>query len=120
MHLYYNFIFSKDQYRLVYLALRDAFSGRSKCLKTEKFLSYYQEHSCYTNCGDVEQKKLYSSDLEVETPEHRNLDLHLDFVVVVVIVFITNSFVTLLFNIKLINKHNILQFLIYICRSYCL
>nr|XP_034321702.1 receptor-type tyrosine-protein phosphatase epsilon [Crassostrea gigas] len=59
-----NMIQGDDQYRLVYLALRDAFSGRSKCLKTEKFLSYYQEHSCYTNCGDVEQKKLYSSDLE--------------------------------------------------------
>uniref|UniRef100_A0A8W8NYM2 protein-tyrosine-phosphatase n=1 Tax=Magallana gigas TaxID=29159 RepID=A0A8W8NYM2_MAGGI len=59
-----NMIQGDDQYRLVYLALRDAFSGRSKCLKTEKFLSYYQEHSCYTNCGDVEQKKLFSSDLE--------------------------------------------------------
>ncbi|XP_052694675.1 receptor-type tyrosine-protein phosphatase epsilon-like [Crassostrea angulata] len=59
-----NMIQGDDQYRLLYLALRDAFSGRSKCLKTEKFLSYYQEHSCYTNCGDVEQKKLYSSDLE--------------------------------------------------------
>uniref|UniRef100_A0A8W8NU40 Receptor-type tyrosine-protein phosphatase kappa n=1 Tax=Magallana gigas TaxID=29159 RepID=A0A8W8NU40_MAGGI len=59
-----NMIQGDDQYRLLYLALRDAFSGRSKCLKTEKFLSHYQEHSCYTNCGDVEQKQLYSSDIE--------------------------------------------------------
>lgn len=79
MHLSnYNFLFPKDQYRLLYLALKDAFSGLSKCLKTEQFLSQYQEQTCYTNCGNVEQKKLYSFDLEVGAPEYRNFDKHLE------------------------------------------
>lgn len=57
--------FFQDQYRLLYLALKDAFYGQKKCLKTEKFLSDYQEQTCYANCGDIAQKTSYSSDMEV-------------------------------------------------------
>lgn len=74
MHLWNSkYLLSKDQYRFLYLALKDFFSSQSKCLKTEKFLSHYQEQTCYTNCGDVEQTRSYSSDFEVDTPELRFL-----------------------------------------------
>lgn len=55
----------QDQYRLLYLALKDAFYGQKKCLKTEKFLGDYQEQTCYANSGDIEQTHSYSSDIEV-------------------------------------------------------
>lgn len=55
----------QDQYKLLYLALKDAFHGQNKCVDTEKFLGEYQEQTCYTNCGDLSQKKSLSSDLEV-------------------------------------------------------
>lgn len=50
---------------MLYLALKDAFYGQKKCLKTEKFLGDYQEQTCYANCGDIAQKSSYSSDMEV-------------------------------------------------------
>ncbi|XP_052694681.1 receptor-type tyrosine-protein phosphatase epsilon-like [Crassostrea angulata] len=59
-----NMIQGDEQYKLLYLALKDAFYGQSKCLDTEKFLGEYQEQTCYTNCGDLSQKKSLSSDLE--------------------------------------------------------
>nr|XP_034321714.1 receptor-type tyrosine-protein phosphatase alpha-like [Crassostrea gigas] len=59
-----NMIQGDDQYKLLYLALKDAFYGQKKCLETEKFLGKYQEQNCYTNCGDISQNKSLSSDLE--------------------------------------------------------
>lgn len=59
-----NMIQGDDQYRLLYLALKDAFYGQKKCMKTETFLSDYQEQNCYANCGDTVQKNCYSSELE--------------------------------------------------------
>lgn len=50
---------------MLYLALKEAFCGQNKCLKTEKFLGDYEEQTFYANCGDVAQKNSYSSDLEV-------------------------------------------------------
>ncbi|XP_065941091.1 receptor-type tyrosine-protein phosphatase epsilon [Magallana gigas] len=60
-----NMIQGDDQYKLLYLALKDAFYGQNKCLESEKFLrGEYQELTCYTNCGDITQKKSLSSELE--------------------------------------------------------
>uniref|UniRef100_A0A8W8NR64 Receptor-type tyrosine-protein phosphatase T n=1 Tax=Magallana gigas TaxID=29159 RepID=A0A8W8NR64_MAGGI len=59
-----NMIQGDDQYKLLYLALKDAFYGQNKCLESEKFLGEYQEQTCYTNCGDISQKKSLSSELE--------------------------------------------------------
>lgn len=64
-YIYRTKTYFKDQYKLLYLALKDAFYGQNKCLKSEKFLGEYQEQTCYTNCGDVSQKKSLSSELEV-------------------------------------------------------
>lgn len=55
----------KEQYKLLYLALMEAFSGPSRCMTTEKFVSAYQEQTCYANCGDVVQKSSQSSEFEV-------------------------------------------------------
>lgn len=55
----------KEQYKLLYLALMEAFSGPSRCVTTEKFVGAYQEQTCYTNCGDVVQKSSQSSEFEV-------------------------------------------------------
>uniref|UniRef100_A0A8W8NS85 protein-tyrosine-phosphatase n=1 Tax=Magallana gigas TaxID=29159 RepID=A0A8W8NS85_MAGGI len=59
-----NMIQGDDQYKLLYLALMDAFYGQNKCLESEKFLGEYQKQTCYTNCGDNTQKKSLSSELE--------------------------------------------------------
>nr|XP_022305535.1 receptor-type tyrosine-protein phosphatase alpha-like isoform X2 [Crassostrea virginica] len=48
-----NMIQGDEQYKLLYLALMEAFNGPSRCLATEKFLRKYQEENCYTNCGNV-------------------------------------------------------------------
>lgn len=55
----------QDQYRLLYLALKDAFYGQEKCLEAEKFLGDYQEQNCYANCGNVTENNSYSTDIEV-------------------------------------------------------
>lgn len=55
----------KEQYKLLYLALMEAFSGPSRCMATEKFVSAYQEKTCYANCGDVVQKSSQSIEFEV-------------------------------------------------------
>lgn len=55
----------KEQYKLLYLALMEAFSGPSRCMATEKFVGAYQEQTCYANCGDVVQNNSQSSELEV-------------------------------------------------------
>lgn len=51
----------KKQYKLLYLALMEEFSGPS----TEKFVGAYQEQTCYANCGDVVQNNSQSSEFEV-------------------------------------------------------
>lgn len=56
---------SKEQYKLLYLALMEAFSGPSRCVTTEKFVGAYPEQTCYANCGDVVQKSSQSSEFEV-------------------------------------------------------
>lgn len=55
----------KEQYKLLYLALMEAFSGPSRCVTTEKFVGAYQEQTCYANRGDVVQKSSQSSEFEV-------------------------------------------------------
>lgn len=55
----------KEQYKLLYLALMEAFSGPSRCMATEKFVGAYQEQTCYANCGDVVQKSSQFSEFEV-------------------------------------------------------
>lgn len=55
----------KEQYKLLYLALMEAFSGPSRCMTTEKFVGTYQEQTCYANCGDVVQNNSQSSEFEV-------------------------------------------------------
>lgn len=55
----------QEQYKLLYLALMEAFSGPSRCVTTEKFVGAYQEQTCYANCGDVVQKIPHSSEFEV-------------------------------------------------------
>lgn len=55
----------KEQYKLLYLALMEAFSGPSRCMTTEKFVGAYQEQTSYANCGDVVQKSYQSSEFEV-------------------------------------------------------
>lgn len=46
----------KEQYKLLYLALMEAFSGPSDA---------YQEQTCYVNCGNVVQKISQSTEFEV-------------------------------------------------------
>lgn len=55
----------KEQYKLLYLALMEAFSGPSRCVTTEKFVEAYQEQTCNANCGDVVHKSSQSSEFEV-------------------------------------------------------
>lgn len=55
----------KEQYKLLYLALMEAFSGPSRCVTTEKFVGAYQGQTCYANCGDVVQESSQSSEFEV-------------------------------------------------------
>lgn len=55
----------KEQYKLLYLALMEAFSGPSRCMTTEKFVGAYQEETCYANCGDAVQISSQSSEFEV-------------------------------------------------------
>lgn len=55
----------KEQHKLLYLALMEAFSGPSRCMTTEKFVGAYQEQTCYANCGDVVHKSSQSSEFEV-------------------------------------------------------
>lgn len=55
----------KEQYKLLYLSLMEAFSGPSRCMTTEKFVGAYQEQTCYANCGDVVHTSSQSSEFEV-------------------------------------------------------
>lgn len=55
----------KEQYKLLYLSLMEAFGGPSRCMTTEKFVGAYQEQTCYANCGDVVLKSSQSSEFEV-------------------------------------------------------
>ncbi|XP_061170765.1 receptor-type tyrosine-protein phosphatase alpha-like [Saccostrea echinata] len=59
-----NMIQGDDQYKAVYLALCESFNGKSRCLTTELFLRDLQEHSCYTNCGDVAGKSSLSLEFQ--------------------------------------------------------
>ncbi|XP_065938479.1 receptor-type tyrosine-protein phosphatase epsilon isoform X4 [Magallana gigas] len=61
-----NMIHSDEQYKLLYHALMEAFSGPSRCMATEKFVEAYQEQTCHANCRDVVQNISQSS--EFETP----------------------------------------------------
>ncbi|XP_061170697.1 receptor-type tyrosine-protein phosphatase alpha-like [Saccostrea echinata] len=60
-----NMIQGDDQYRVVYLALCESFSGRSRCLTAEKLSQQSQDRSCYTNCGEV----AHATSLSSEFPE---------------------------------------------------
>lgn len=55
----------KEQYKLLYLSLMEAFNGPSRCMTTEKFVGAYQEQTCYANCGDVVLESSQSSAFEV-------------------------------------------------------
>lgn len=55
----------KEQYKLLYLLLMEAFSGPSRCMTTEKFVGAYQEETCYANRGDVVQISSQSTEFEV-------------------------------------------------------
>ncbi|XP_078327528.1 receptor-type tyrosine-protein phosphatase alpha-like [Crassostrea virginica] len=59
-----NMIQGEDQYKLLYLALMEAFNGPSRSMTSERFLSEYQEQNCYTNCGNVTQKMTFSTEFE--------------------------------------------------------
>ncbi|XP_065938473.1 receptor-type tyrosine-protein phosphatase epsilon isoform X3 [Magallana gigas] len=59
-----NMIHSDEQYKLLYHALMEAFSGPSRCMATEKFVEAYQEQTCHANCRDVVQNISQSSEFE--------------------------------------------------------
>ncbi|XP_061170712.1 receptor-type tyrosine-protein phosphatase alpha-like [Saccostrea echinata] len=59
-----NMIQGDDQYRCVYLALCEAFSGRSRCRTTETLSQQSQDRSCYTNCGEVTNTPSLSSEFQ--------------------------------------------------------
>ncbi|XP_061170725.1 uncharacterized protein LOC133180172 [Saccostrea echinata] len=59
-----NMIQGDDQYRVVYLALCESFSGRSRCLTAESLSQQSQDRSCYTNCGEVSSTTSLSSDFQ--------------------------------------------------------
>lgn len=54
----------QEQYKLLYHALMEAFSGPSRCMATEKFVEAYQEQTCHANCRDVVQNISQSSEFE--------------------------------------------------------
>nr|XP_022311206.1 uncharacterized protein LOC111116503 [Crassostrea virginica] len=64
-----NMIQGDEQYKLLYLALMEAFNGPSRCLATEKFLRKYQDENCYTNCGDVRPNPTQKFSLSTEFEE---------------------------------------------------
>nr|XP_022305539.1 receptor-type tyrosine-protein phosphatase alpha-like [Crassostrea virginica] len=59
-----NMIQGEDQYKLLYLALMEAFNSPLRSMTSDKFLSEYQEQNCYTNCGNVTQKMTFSTEFE--------------------------------------------------------
>ncbi|XP_078329579.1 receptor-type tyrosine-protein phosphatase epsilon-like [Crassostrea virginica] len=59
-----NMIQGEEQYKLLYLALMEAFRGPSRCVPTQMFLSEYQQQDCYTNCGNASKKSTLSSECE--------------------------------------------------------
>lgn len=59
-----NMIHRDEQYKLLYHALMEAFSGPSRCMATEKFVEAYQEQTCHANCRDVVQNISQSSEFE--------------------------------------------------------
>nr|XP_022311625.1 receptor-type tyrosine-protein phosphatase epsilon-like isoform X1 [Crassostrea virginica] len=59
-----NMIQGEEQYKLLYLALMEAFRGPSRCVPTQLFLSEYQQQDCYTNCGNASKKSTLSSEFE--------------------------------------------------------
>nr|XP_022305526.1 receptor-type tyrosine-protein phosphatase epsilon-like isoform X2 [Crassostrea virginica] len=64
-----NMIQGDEQYKLLYLALMEAFNGPSRCLATEKFLRKYQDENCYTNCGNVRPNTTQKFALSTEFEE---------------------------------------------------
>nr|XP_022311762.1 receptor-type tyrosine-protein phosphatase epsilon-like isoform X1 [Crassostrea virginica] len=64
-----NMIQGDEQYKLLYLALMEAFNGPSRCLATEKFLRKYQDENCYTNCGHVRPNTTQKFALSTEFEE---------------------------------------------------
>ncbi|XP_062618451.1 receptor-type tyrosine-protein phosphatase epsilon-like, partial [Saccostrea cucullata] len=56
-----NMIQGEDQYRVLYLALCESFSGRSKCWTAEKI---FQGGSCYSNCGEVTNTDALTSEFQ--------------------------------------------------------
>nr|XP_022311761.1 receptor-type tyrosine-protein phosphatase epsilon-like [Crassostrea virginica] len=64
-----NMIQGDEQYKLLYLALMEAFNGPSRCMATEKFLRKYQEENCYTNCGNARPNTTQKFALSTEFEE---------------------------------------------------
>ncbi|XP_078329583.1 receptor-type tyrosine-protein phosphatase alpha-like [Crassostrea virginica] len=59
-----NMIQGEEQYKLLYLALMEAFRGPARCLPTQMILNEYQLQDCYTNCGNASNKPTLSSEFE--------------------------------------------------------
>nr|XP_022311638.1 receptor-type tyrosine-protein phosphatase epsilon-like [Crassostrea virginica] len=59
-----NMIQGEEQYKLLYLALMEAFRGPSRCVPTQMFLNEYQQQDCYTNCGNASKKSTLSDEFE--------------------------------------------------------
>ncbi|XP_062613225.1 receptor-type tyrosine-protein phosphatase U-like [Saccostrea cucullata] len=59
-----NMIQGIDQYKVVYLALLEAFRGKSRSISKETFLQEFQEHSCYINLGEVANKSPLSAEYQ--------------------------------------------------------
>nr|XP_022305063.1 receptor-type tyrosine-protein phosphatase epsilon-like [Crassostrea virginica] len=59
-----NMIQGEEQYKLLYVALMEAFRGPSRCVPTQMFLSEYQQQDCYTNCGNASKKSTLSDEFE--------------------------------------------------------
>ncbi|XP_078329582.1 receptor-type tyrosine-protein phosphatase epsilon-like [Crassostrea virginica] len=59
-----NMIQGEEQYKLLYVALMEAFRGPSRCVPTQMFLSECQQQDCYTNCGNASKKSTLSDEFE--------------------------------------------------------
>jgi hypothetical protein len=63
--IYETHFISKDQYRVVYKALLEAFRGKGKAIPTRRFLQEFQDHSCYVNLGEVANKSPLPAEFQV-------------------------------------------------------
>ncbi|XP_062573670.1 receptor-type tyrosine-protein phosphatase alpha-like [Saccostrea cucullata] len=56
-----NMIQGEDQYKVIYLALCESFSGRSRCLTAEKLS---QGENCYSSCGEATNSNPLASEFQ--------------------------------------------------------